>query len=53
MDFLIKNEVHPGSAYRLVKKVFHPSMIRGATQVRPYKNSLTLALSPRERGFGG
>ncbi len=27
-------------------------MIRADTQVRPYKNSLTLSLSQRERGLG-
>jgi len=28
-------------------------MIRADTKVSPYKNSLTLTLSQRERGFGG
>jgi len=28
-------------------------MIRADTKVRPYKNSLTLASSQRERGLGG
>jgi len=28
-------------------------MIRADTKVRPYKNSLTLALSQRERGLNG
>ena len=27
-------------------------MIRADTKIRPYKNSLTLALSQRERGIG-
>ncbi len=47
------NQDHPTSAYPLVKKVFHPlDEIRADTKVRPYNNSLTLALSRGERGSG-
>ncbi len=43
----------PGRAYPLVKKAFHPlDEIRADTKVRPYNNSLTLALSQRVRGSG-
>jgi len=31
---------------------FNRLWMRADTKVRPYKNSLTLALSQRERGFG-
>ncbi len=45
--------VHPASAYTLEKKTFYPlDEIRADTKVRPYKNSLTLALS-RGEGIRG
>ena len=45
--------VHPTSAYPLGKKAFHPlDEIRADTKVRPYNNTLTLALSRGERGSG-
>ena len=48
------NLVHPTRAYPLEKKAFHPlDEIRAETQVRPYHNSLTLALSRGERESGG
>ena len=46
-----RKEVHPASAYPLEKKAFHPlDEIRADTKVRPYKNSLTLALGPGGEG---
>jgi len=48
-----ENRVHPASACPRVKKAFHPlDEIRADTQVHPYKNSLTRALSRRKREFG-
>ena len=44
--------VHPTSTYPLEKKVFHLlDEIRADTKVRPCNDSLTLALSQRERGL--
>jgi len=53
LDFYLYFLVHPTSAYPLEKKAFHPlDEIRADTKVRPYKDSLTLALSRGERGSG-
>jgi len=46
-------QVYPTNAYLMVKKAYHLYDDSGGLPGPPLQNSITLALSQREREFGG